>query len=150
MWENTRGSCPGSVCRNCVVLFLNRHGSAAPPQQAHTRGLQRSLMEQFFSGTHRNREHWLVSIYRSMSHCKEMGPPQMVRLHVDPHQCKHSTHTENALAPAGGLALCWFKCALTLFTLFPFLPIIKAVILNSFRQSDAYMCQLTIDSENGL
>ena len=48
-----------------------------------------------------------------MTQCREMRPPQMVKLRVDPRQCKHSTRAENAPASAGGLAPHWSKCALT-------------------------------------
>ena len=34
---------------------------------------QRLLMERFFCGTRRNRERWLVGIYRSKIQCREMG-----------------------------------------------------------------------------
>ena len=45
---------------------LHCHEPAASPQL-------RSLMEQFFCGTRRNRERWLVSIYRSKTQSREMG-----------------------------------------------------------------------------
>ena len=43
--------------------YLHRCVPAAPPR--------------FFCGTRRIRERWLVSIYRSMSQCHEMGPLQI-------------------------------------------------------------------------
>ena len=42
---------------------------------------QRSLMEQFFCGTRRNRGRWLFSVYRSMTQCCEMGPPEIETVH---------------------------------------------------------------------
>ena len=51
-----------------VWCCLHRRGPAAPPLI--------SLMERFFCGTRRNRECWLVSIYRSMTQCCEKGLPQ--------------------------------------------------------------------------
>ena len=61
-----------SVCRNCVVLFT----PSWHLQQASCRRLQRSLTERFFCGNHRNRERWLVIIYRSMTQCCQMGLAQ--------------------------------------------------------------------------
>ena len=98
-----------------VWCCLHRRGPAAPPQQARGGHPQRLLTERFFCGTRRNRERWLVSIYRSMTQCREIGHPQMVKLRADPRQCKHWTRAENAPAPAGGPAPRWCKCAFMRF-----------------------------------
>ena len=50
--------------------------TAVGPFRLRGRRPQRSLMERFFCGTRRNRERWLVGIYRSKIQCREMGLQQ--------------------------------------------------------------------------
>ena len=57
--------------RLCAAVYL--FTPPAGPLHLRARALQRMLMERFFCGTCRNRERWLVSIYRSMTHCCEIG-----------------------------------------------------------------------------
>ena len=66
-----------------VWCCLHRLGSAEPPQQARCGCPQRLLTKRFFCGTRRNREHWLVSIYRSKAQCHSetvRGPALVKRL----------------------------------------------------------------------
>ena len=64
-----------------VWCCLHRRGSAVTPQLAHHGCPQRSPMERFFCGTLRNRERWLVGIYRSMTQCCEMGHQHIENTH---------------------------------------------------------------------
>ena len=50
--------------------------TAAGPLRLRGGRPKRSLMERFFCGTRRNRERWLVGIYRSKIQCREMGLQQ--------------------------------------------------------------------------
>ena len=67
--------CMGSAVDRFVEIVwccLHRRGSAKPLRRARCGHPQRSLAEWFFCGTHRNRERWLVSIYRSKTQCCKM------------------------------------------------------------------------------
>ena len=90
---------------------LHHHGPAEPPQWAHSRARRdHSWSDSSARPTGKNMEHWLVSIYISMTKCRKMGPLQMMKLRADPWHCKHSTRVENAPAPTGGPAPHWCKC----------------------------------------
>ena len=73
---------------------------------------QRLLMERFFCGTRRNRECWLVGIYRSKIQCREME----LQVKWNCVRTRASVNTRPARktlpASAGGPAPRWCKCAL--------------------------------------
>ena len=110
----------GSAVERLVEIVwccLDRRRPVSPAQQGR-RGPHRSLMQRFFCGTRRNGERWLVGIYKSMTLCRDMAPPQMVKLCADPRQRKHLSCAENAHAPVGAPAPCCCKCALILHIAF--------------------------------
>ena len=93
--DPARGLCSRSVCIN-FRKFYGAVYTAVCLLRLRSRDPQRSLTERFFCRTRKNRERWLVSIYRSMTQCRKMWLRQL-KLSTDPHQCKHSIRVEKSL-----------------------------------------------------
>ena len=99
---------------------------------------QRLLMERFFCGTRRNRERWLVGIYRSRIQCREMELQEKWNCA----RTRASVNTQPARktlpAPAGGPAPRWCKCALNHDSIFTSLIAIPSSIIYSSHRCSKY------------
>ena len=101
----------GNSLKEAFTPTRETHGAPVriPYAAGARRDGSRSVTERYICGTRRNREHWLVNIYRSMTQCREMK----LKMRADPCFSKHRTLAENAHAfvagPAGGPAPRWCK-----------------------------------------